>query len=274
MKKILEAVWKFINSKFFGYAVVIVLILFLAGQCKRNTDLKRENKIQEQNIAAANDSINTYKNKNGQLTSEKAVWVLTEKQLKEENKGLYDQVKDQKGKIISLNNVVFQLKQDTTILHDTIRYLKSIIGKPVQIDATTWSLPWELDYRWDTQGKNWDNFIGHTIVQVDTINFKVTHKNTLLDQRTGNIELTFGEKVVDGKFNVYVTTDYPGLSAKSMKGYFVDPNSNKDIKSLIEKRHWFTGFSISFGITPTWDFIHKQPTIVIGPTLGYTIYQW
>jgi len=272
MKKFLEAIWKFINSKFFGYAVAIVLILLLAGQCKRNTDLRRENRIQEQNIAAANDSIKTYKDKNGRLTSEKAVWILTEKQLKEENKELYDKVKAQDGKIISLNNVVFQLKQDTTILHDTIRYLKSIIGKPVQIDKTTWSVPWELKYTWDSQ--NYDNFYGHTIVQVDTTTFVVSHKNTLMDKREGNIELTFGEKVVDGKYNVYVTSKYPGLSTKSMEGVFIDPNSNKYIKDLIEKRHWFTGFSVSIGITPTWDFIHKQPTVVIGPTLGYNIFSW
>jgi len=272
MKKILEAVWKFINSKFFGYAVVIVLILFLAGQCKRNTDLKRENRIREQNIAAANDSIKTYKDKNGQLTSEKAVWILTEKDLKKENKDLYDKVKAQDGRIISLNNAVFQLKQDTAILHDSIRYLRSVIGKPVDLGDGVWKLPWELHYRWDS--KNYDDFYGHTIIQVDTTTFAVTHKNTLLDRREGNIELEFGEKVVDGKYNVYVTTRYPGLSTKSLEGVFIDPNSNKDIKKLIEKDHWFTGFSVSVGITPTWDFIHKQPTIVIGPTIGYTIYQW
>ena len=272
MKKILETIWKFINSKFFGYAVAIVLILFLAGQCKRNTDLQRENRIQEQNIAAANDSIKTYKNKNGELTSEKAVWILTEKELKEENEGLYKKVKDQDGKIISLNNVVFQLKQDTAILHDSIRYLKSVIGKAIYLGDQTWKLPWELHYRWDS--KNFDDFYGHTIVRLDTVTREVIHKNTILDKRFGNIELTFGEKVVDGKFNVYVTTSYPGLSAESLEGYFLDPNSNKNIQKLIEKKHWFTGFSVSFGITPSWDFIHKQPTIVIGPTLGYTIYQW
>jgi hypothetical protein len=272
--KILKAIWNFLNSKVFGYVVVIILVLFLANQCKRNSDLKRDNKIKEQNLAAATDSINSYKNKNGELVSEKAVWILTEKQLKKENKDLYDKVKDQKGEIISLNHVVFGLKQDTSILHDTIRYLKAVIGKPVQLDKTTWSLPWELNYRWDVSGKNWDRFVGHTVVQVDTINFKVEHKTTQLDDRRGQIDLVFGEKVVDGKFNVYVTTNYPGLSPTSMAGYFVDPNSNKEIQSLIKKDHWFTGFSLSVGITPTWDFIHKQPTIVIGPTIGYTIYQW
>lgn len=274
MKKFLEAIWKFINSKFFGYAVAVVLILLLAGQCKRNTDLRRENRIQEQNIAAANDSIKTYKNKAGQLTSEKAVWILTEKQLKEENRSLYDKVKAQNGQIISLNNVVFQLKQDTTILHDTIRYLKSIIGKPVQIDKTTWRVPWELDYKWDAEGKNWDIFKGHTIVQVDTLTYVITHKNTLLDERTGNIELVFGEKVVDGKFNVYVTTDYPGLSAKSIEGYFLDPNSNKNIKSLIEKRHWFTGFGVGPNISIGYDPFIQKPAFTIGVGLHYNIYQW
>jgi len=274
MKKILEAIWKFLNSKFFGYAVAIILILLLAGQCKRNTDLRRENRIQEQNIAAANDSIRTYKNRNGELTSEKAIWILTEKQLKEENKTLYDRVKAQNGQIISLNHTILALRQDTTILHDSIRYLNSVIGKAIQLDDVTWKLPWELNYRWDSKGINWDQFKGHTIVGWDSISQQVIHRNTLLDYRTGNIELTFGEKVVDNKYNVYITTSYPGLSVKSLEGFFVDPNSNKYIKSLIKKDHWFTGFGIgpnaSFGYNP----LLGKPVFSIGIGLHYNIYQW
>jgi hypothetical protein len=274
MKKYLEYAWKFINSKFFGYAVVALLIILLAGQCQSKNNLKREKAKTEQNLAAANDSVKIYRDKQGKLTAEKAVWILSEKELKKQNKDLYDKVQQQKGDIISLNEVVFQLEQDTTILHDTIRYLKAVIGKAVQLNKTTWSLPWELDYRWDPAGKNWDRFVGHTIAIVDTNTFEVTHKTTTLDKRTGNIDLIFGEKVVDKKYNVYVTTTYPGLSVKSMEGVFIDPNTNKDIKKLIEKDHWFTGFSVSIGITPTYDFINKKPVIVVGPTIGYTIYQW
>jgi hypothetical protein len=272
MKKILEVAWKFINSRSFGYAVAIVLIIFLAGQCQNNGDLKRENKIKDQNISAAKDSVNSYKNKNGELVSEKAIWVLTEKQLKEENFGLYQKVRDQEGRIISLNNSVFLLKQDTAILHDTIRYLKSVIGKAVQINEITWGLPWELNYKWDKV--NFDQFIGHTIVQWDSVNKQVVHKNTLLDKRISNIELTFGEKVVNGNYNVYVTSSYPGLSVKSLEGFFTDPNSNKDIKSLMEKNHWFTGLGVGPNISLGYDPFVQKPGLIIGVGLNYNIYQW
>jgi cell division protein FtsB len=271
MKKILEAIWKFINSKFFGYALVIIAIIIIASQCQRNRNLKQDNIINEQNLAAKDKEINSYKNKNDELVAEKAIYILTEKELKKENKELSDKVKAQSGHIISLNNVVFGLKQDTTILHDSIRYLKAIIGNAIQLDATSWVMPWTLEYKWDKD--NYDIFKGRTFVDLDTNTFKLTHKNTLLDYRDSQIDLTFGEKVVDGKYNVYITTKYPGLSAKSMSGVLIDPNFSP-IKNLVHKRHWFSGFSVSVGLTPGWDFINNKFTVVVGPSIGYSIYQW
>jgi len=267
--KILNIIWKFINSKIFMYAL---LILFILNMCSKNSDLKRENLKHEQNIEAADSTIKIYKNKNGTLTAEKTIWILSKKELKKKNNELSDLANNQTGKLISLNNTILRLRQDTSILHDSIRYLTSIIGTPVQINATTWLLPWELRYKWDA--KNYDIFKGHTIVEVDTNTYIISHKNTLLDKRDSRIDLTFGEKVNDGKFNVYISSKYPGLTPESMKGVFIDPNTNKDIKSLIEKNHWFTGFGVgpSFGLG--YDFIHNQPTIVIGIGIHYNIFQW
>ena len=131
MKKVLEVIWKFINSKFLGYAVAALLIVMLAGQCRRNTDLKRDIAIKEQNIAAADSTITSYKTKEGSYVAEKAIWILTEKELKQQNAEMAKQVKEQKGKVISLNNAVLRLKQDTSILHDSIRYLTAIIDSAI-----------------------------------------------------------------------------------------------------------------------------------------------
>jgi len=267
--KILNIIWKFINSKIFMYAL---LILFILNMCSKNSDLKRENLKHEQNIEAADSTIKIYKNKNGTLTAEKTIWILSKKELKKKNNELSDLANNQTGKLISLNNTILRLRQDTSILHDSIRYLTSIIGTPVQINATTWLLPWELRYKWDA--KNYDIFKGHTIVEVDTNTFIVSHKNTLLDKRDSRIDLTFGEKIVNGKFNVYISSEYPGLTPESMKGVFIDPNTNKNIKKLIEKNHWLTGFGIGPSFSLGYDFIHNQPTIVIGASLHYNIYQW
>jgi hypothetical protein len=272
MKKVIETIWKFINSKFFGYMLAIIFIGMLAGQCKRNTDLKRENLILEQNVAAADSTITEYKTKEGVYTAEKATWILTEKQLKKENKELYDLVQQQDGRVITLNRTILRLRQDTAILHDSIRYLTKIIDSAIQVDPEIWILPWELRYDWDD--KNHDYFKGKTLVKVDTVTQEVTHLDTQMDERDSQIDLTFGTKTVGNTFNVFVESKYPGLRAEQLKGVFIDPNTNPDIKKLIKKRHWFTGFSVSIGVTPTYDFINKQPTVVIGPTIGYTIYQW
>jgi len=272
MKKVLETIWKFINSKIFGYILIIIFAMLFLGTCRRNTDLRRENLILEQNIAAADTIVNQLTNKVGEYEADKAVWILSEKDLKKQNRELYDQVKNQNGRIISLNNAVISLKQDTVLLHNEIRYLKKIIDSAIQIDPEIWILPWELRYDWDSV--NHDYFKGKTLVKVDTVTQEVTHLDTQMDERDSQIDLAFGEKVVDDTYNVYITSKYPGLSVEQMKGVFIDPNTNPDIKKLIKKKHWFTGFSISIGITPTYDFINKQPTVVIGPTIGYTLYQW
>lgn len=259
-------------SQLAGYVLAIFLIILLANQCKRTSDLKRDNIIANQNVLAADSAMNVYKNKNGALTAEKNVWILTEKQLKEKNSELYALSKEQSGKLISLNNVIFRLRQDTTLLHDSIKYLHSIIGEAQYMENNNWNLPWELSYKWDDD--NYDIFKGHTLVHVDTLTNNVKHLDTKMDFRESQIDLTFGEKVVDGKYNVYITTKYPGLSTASMQGVFIDPNSNKYIKDLMKKKHWFTGFSISVGLTPGYDIINQKPAFVVGPTIGYNIFQW
>ncbi len=252
--------------------IMVLLLAIIAFQFQRSHRFKEQRIRDKQNIAAADSTIKTLINKNGNLTSEKATWLLSEKELKKQNIYLYDLVKQQDGNIISLNNVVFSLKQDATLLHDSIKYLHSVIGQAQHTSGNEWNLPWKLSYVWDD--KNSDVFVGHTTLRIDTIKNMPIHLNTQLDSRESKIDLVFGEKVVDGKYNVYVTSKYPGLTASSMTGVFIDPNTNKDIKKLITKRHWFTGFSVGFGVTPGYDLLNNKTTVVVGPTFEYSIYQW
>jgi hypothetical protein len=134
-------------------------------------------------------------------------------------------------------------------------------------------LPWELEYQWNET--NYDVFKGKTFVSVSNNDpLKLKHDNTLLYSRESQIDIEFGEKVVDGKYNVFIKSAYPGFTPESLDGVFIDPNSNKDIKNLMKKDHWFTGFSFSISITPGYDIINQRPTIVVGPSLNYNIYSW
>lgn len=270
--RILSSIFSFLNSRALGYILIIILIALVAYQYQANSDLRRQQIIDSQNILAMDSIINYYKGENNSLTAEKAVWILSEKELKDRNRELYDMVREQNGQIISLNNAILSIEQDYKILQDSIKYLNSVIGEAVQLEDGTWRIPWTLEYNWDD--KNYDFFKGHTIVSIDTLNLGVKHINTELDIRRSKIDITFGEKVVDGKYNVFITTSYPGLTPESMQGILIDPNSNPYIRQLMKKRNWFTGFSISFSITPGYDLITRRPSITIGPSIGYNIYSW
>jgi len=144
-------------------------------------------------------------------------------------------------------------------------------------------LPWELKYDWNET--NHDYFKGQTFVSVDmnldgtpklnpdgTLNVK--HDNTILIDRDTQLDFEFGEKVVNDTYNVYVKSSYPGFTTDQLEGVFIDPNTNEDIQSLIKKKHWFTGFSISLSVTPGYDVINNKAAVVVGPSLNYNIYSW
>lgn len=261
---------KKIDTKYISIIIIIILIIIIGSQCQHSNNLNKNIKKIEQNILAADSTIYQYKDENGKLTQEKSIWILSEKELKKQNKDLYNLVKNQQGDIISLNTTLLHLSQDTKILHDSIHYLHSVVLDAEQINKTEWNIPWILEYMWDE--KNYDKFKGHTLIKVDTLKFGIKHINTLLDSRNSQIDLVFGEKVNDGKYNVFVTSKYPGLSAQSMQGVMIDPNTNKDIKKLIKKKHWFNGISIGIGISGGYDFINNQPSMLIGPSIGINIY--
>ena len=283
LKKAGDVIWTLLNSRVFYYIIIALLILFGVSKCNNVKDLKIDNTLLEQNVLAARDSIHTYQTENGDLRAEKAIYIKSEKELKEENSELYRRIREQDGNIISLNRAIVRLKQTEKELNDSINTLNKIISEAVQIDENTWMFPWELRYDWDAT--NHDYFKGQTFLSVDmnpdgTFKLKpdgtlnVRHDDTRLINRDTQIDLEFGEKVVDGKYNVYIQTKYPGFTAQSLEGVFIDPNTNKDIKNLMKKDHWFTGFSLSLSVTAGYDPIRQKPALVVGPSLNYNIYSW
>jgi len=283
LKKIGKVIWTLLNSKIFYYVIIVGMFVFALNQCNGKHDTKVENTILQQNASADSAKIKLYETKNGELLAQKEIFIKSEKELKKENSDLYKLVKDQKGNIISLNSVVISLKQNEKELNDSINTLNKIIGEAVQLDKNRWMIPWELNYKWDAT--NSDHFAGQTFVSVATNpdgTFKfnpdgtviIKHDDTKLIDRETKINLIFGDKVVDGKFNVYIQSAYPGFTAESMKGVFIDPNTNKNIQQLIKKDHWFTGFSLSIAITPGYNVISNEFGITVGPSLNYNIYSW
>jgi hypothetical protein len=272
LKKILSVIWKFINSKYFPIAVIVLLLMFSAQECKRIKDLKRDISEHEQNINALTDSLKYEKTRNGALLVSIDGYIATEKELKTINAGLWKSVNDQKGKVLSLTNAVLKLKVDSTELAKHIDQLKVYIGELVKIDTNHFEAPWVLPYSFDKD--NSFSVVGKTRIGVLRENpLYLVHDTTYLIKFENQIKLTWGQKVENGKLRIFVETKFPGFTVGSLEGVLIDPSSIPGIIP-VDKKHWFSGWSLGASITPGWDIINAKPTIVIGPSLHYSIYQW
>ena len=268
--KALKAIWKFVNSNVFKYIVIGVLIVLFAGTCGRNSRLKEDAAIKDQNIAALSDTITTVKLQNGELQASKNAFMADANELRLLNAELSDEVKLQKGKVVTLNRIVFQLKQDTAELRKYIRELPDP-EPPQQETDSTWRISWNLNYVYDST--NYDFFTGNTMVglrgPVDLGKVSLIHNGTFLTSRESQIGLTWGQKWEgtgkDRRLKVYAQTAHPAFQTKLLEGTYVD---------YPRKRHWFTGFGIGPQLGVGLDPVRWQPAIYLGVGIHYNIYQW
>jgi len=266
--KNLKTIWNFINSKFFGYILIAVFITLFIGTCSKNSSLKEESAMKDQNISALTDTIRTEKLKNEIIQVSINGYIADAKELEKYDKDLAKQVNDQKGKIVTLNNIVFHLKQDTTELRKYIDSLLTKFKEPEQINDSTWNVDWVISYVYDID--NYDIFDGRTQIGLrgDTEAFKgITfyHNKTLMLNRDSKMSLTWGQKYEGNRLKVFAQTTHPAFKAQLLEGTYVKPYKTKK---------WFTGFGIGPSLNVGWDFLHNQPSTTIGLSIHYNIFSW
>jgi hypothetical protein len=266
-----KAIWAFLNSRIFVVILIAVLILIGVGQCKRIVDLNRDIDHHEQNQSALTDSLKFERKKNGELLVSIDGYIATEKELKNLNKKLWDEVQGQKGKVLSLTNTVIRLQQDSADLAEHVDELNVIIGKLKQI-GDKYAAPWTIPTVYDD--KNFFRVSGVSVLQVlNKEPFEMRHDTTYLTSFINQIDVTYGTKVEGKKLRVFIESKYPGFTVESMEGVLLDPS---DWPSIVqpEKRHWFTGFGVGPELSMGWDFLQSKPSLVVGIGIHYNIYQW
>jgi hypothetical protein len=270
MKKVLEKIWKFLNSRIVLYAAIVVAAILFVGTCSRNGNLKDKINRKDQNISALTDSVQTVTLKNGDLQSSRDAYMATAKELREYNKDLSDQIKAQDGRIVTLSNIVFQLKQDTAALREYIRNLPDP-EPPLQENDSTWKVSWALRYDYDST--NYDIYKGNTRIglrgPLDLSQVSVFHKGTELTFRESQISLTWGQKWEgtgkNKRLKVYAQTAHPAFQTKLLEGTYVDYPT---------KKHWFTGFGVGPQLGLGYDPFGQKPALYLGFGIHYNIYQF
>lgn len=107
-----------------GLLIVVIVILF-----NRMNELKNDIKTNDFNISALNDTLKTYKTKNGEIIAEKEAYYSSLKDLEKINKNLFDTVKYyEKALKIKTNSVqVINLHGNIETKYDTINVIKEKI---------------------------------------------------------------------------------------------------------------------------------------------------
>jgi hypothetical protein len=252
--------------------LLAIFIFFFIKSCGNNENTKIKLKKTEQNLLAANDSIKLIKNKNNEYQASIYGYIASEKELKNINKDLYDKVKSEEGKVISLSTIVFKLKQDFDILKKYADSINFIYINPIQLDSNSYKIPFKLKYNYDKD--NYDLFAGDTKFKIDK-KYKIYNLGTELTTRETQIKLTFGEKIEDDKLRIFVNTNYPGFTPESLQGVLIDPNTNKYIKSLIKKKKLFPNtWSVGVNLGPGYNIATGKYGLNFGVSIQYNLFTW
>jgi hypothetical protein len=247
--------------------------MFSLKQCQTNRELKNKSELDEKNIAAMSATLQTERKKNGDLLVVIDGYVATEDDLRKYNQRLYNEVKEQKGHVITLNNTVIQLEQDKVMLRKYIDKLKSEMDSMTKLNDSTWMNKWTLAYKYDSL--NSDYFEGTTIIKlVNGKTLELKSGGSELTYRKSTIDLVFGNKFEDGKLRVFVESKYPGFGVNHMAGTLIDPNEIPELKKMMEKKHWFNGWNIGISATYGWNFFTQKPSLIVGPSMTYSVYNW
>jgi len=266
-----KAIWAFLNSRVFVIILIAILILVGVGQCKRIIDQNIDIDHYKQNQSALTDSLKYERLRNGKLLISIDGYISTEKELKNLNKKLWEEVQGQKGKVLALTSTIIQMRQDSAALAKEIDSLYVVIGK-LKKNGNFYTAPWSIARRYSPG--NYFKIVGSTVVQVINKDpFEMVHDTTYLTEFVNSIDVTYGNKVEDKKLRVFIQSDYPGFTVKSMEGVLLDPSDWPDLVQS-EKKHWFTGFGVGPNITMGWDFLNSQPSLIVGVGIHYNIYEW
>lgn len=268
--KYLTLIWNFLNSKLFSYILIVLVVFFLINFWNKSRNLKEDLERKDHNIEVLNDSIKTVKLKNGDLESSIGSYKATAKELEEFNKRLTDQIKAEKGKVITFGNLVFRLRQDSIRLQKELDSLKAKYETPVQVNDSTWNVDWTLPYIYDSL--NYDIYKGRTqvvvsgnILPICLEEIRLKHNKTWMLNRDSQMNLTWGQKEVNGKLLVFARTAHPAFQAKLLEGVYVD---------YPHKDHWFTGFGVGPQLGIGYNFIQSEPVLTIGVGITYNVYHW
>ena len=202
----------------------IVVILVMSTTCTSN-----KLNIVENNLAAMNDTLHTYKMKNGELMYEKQGYILEKEELQKYLDISKSEVKDLEKKLGSALATISKLK--TQVRVDTIHTIDSVYVDQDSVYNTI--------FRYND---NWLSLNGVTKFGFNPLFTKTTINNITMD---ANLKIGMSK---DNKW--FATSDNPYLNFTSIEGANLDSPKQKNWSlSLQFGLGAFVGYGKEFGVS-------------------------
>lgn len=261
MKKILNYISN--NKGLIKYLILGILVFLLLKQCNQTQNLKTEIKQVEtvanryyNNLLASQDSIQTFKNKQGDLVSQISSFEFEVNTLSKENKKLLRSYQN----VIHVNE---KLKDINTAISTKLKISDSLINTQSKITyQNNDSIKIELnDYKkWDKY--NWRRF--DTTIQLlknDSM-FNVNRSNIVLKEA---LSLKMAILKVDGLNELRISTPHPNVKFTQIEN--INLVNDKLNPALQKPKNWGIGVGIQYGLN-----LNNEQIINTGPAIGIGIY--
>ena len=211
--------------------MLIAVILYV-------NDSANTKKIYESNINTLTDSIKITKNKANEIQFEKNVLISDVKGLKSLNITLYDEVKLQNSKVVSLSKVNASIRFKNDELNKLLKSKKDTI---IVKNDSTFTLKSELEYIYDEN--NYDIFtFSNDIVLKDG---QIHSFEGYLSERNSKMDISIGHTLNKGYISLYLNTKYP-LKVDEIES-FIDIN-NKAFRKYQKKKKFSVGIGIGYDV--------------------------
>lgn len=227
-------------------ALALLLLIALGISLRKNSNLKTDLNISEQNQKALTDSVRVSKNKVGELEYSKNILISKNGDLSKLNADLAAEYAKEKGKVSELTKTIAIIKNNPK---DTIFLPTDLIKYP---DGTK-GLAWTYDTIYSKD--NYRKVKGVSDFKIDFTN--ATYTITPLKTKISEFEIGFDfvqglRETKAGDVEMFVRSNHPGFDVKDLDAVIINPDTHPVLKKFTNKT--------------------KQKRFGIGVIAGYGIY--
>lgn len=256
----------FTGSKGQRNVLIVIILLLICGlgyfQIK-NSDMKRDLAISQQNTLALSDTVRAEQNKNKELEFSKGILVSKSKDLDKLSKSLSDELEKEKGKVSQLQIVVATMgNKNADGTHDTIE-VKNTVYKYAN---GNYGLQWGDTTQYDSL--NFRQIAGVSdfkLTRADSNGYDVVGLNTKITNDQIGFNIVTGLRDKDGVVEIFIRSDYPNFSVTQMEGAIIDPNKHPVMKKFTRQKKISVGPYVGYGLNLS------NGTIGYGVNLGFGV---